>query len=100
EKPLWSMALLSALPILLRLALLHNHPVPTPSVSDDFSYLLSGDTLAHFRLANPMHPMRRFFETIFVIQEPSYSSIYPPGQGIVLAVGQIFFRNPWAGVVL
>ena len=29
--------------------------------------------------------MHRFFETNFVLQEPSYSSIYPLGQGIVLA---------------
>ncbi len=94
------MALLMALPIVLRLALLDHHPVPAPRVADDFSYLLAGDTLAHFRLANPMHPMRRFFEAVFVLQEPSYSSIYPLGQGLVLAFGELIFRQPWAGVVL
>src|SRR5690349_15267410 len=56
------MTVLCLLPIVLRLALLPHHPVPAPSVADDFSYLLLGDTLAHFRLANPMHPMHRFFE--------------------------------------
>ena len=100
RRPGWSMALLGALPVLLRLALLRRHPIPTPAVSDDFSYLLLGDTLAHLRLANPTHPMFRFFETVFVLQQPSYSSIYPLGQGIVLALGQTVFHLPWAGVAL
>src|ERR1700685_2986354 len=77
-----SMVLAGAAPVILRLALLGQHPVPTPRVADDFSYLLLADTLAHFRLANPMHPMRRFFEGVFILQEPSYSSIFPLGQGL------------------
>ena len=56
ESRRWSMVLLATLPIALRLLLLGNHPVPVPSISDDFSYLLLGDTLAHFRLANAAHP--------------------------------------------
>src|SRR6185437_14194458 len=47
----WCMLLLFVLPIALRLLLLPVHPIPAPVVSDDFSYLLLGDTLAHFRLA-------------------------------------------------
>lgn len=94
------MVLLAALPIALRLALLPHHPVPVARNADDFSYLLLGDTLAHFRLANPMHPMHRFFEGVFTLQEPSYSSIYPLGQGIALAFGQLMFHLPWAGVAL
>jgi hypothetical protein len=93
-------ALLFVLTIGLRLALLPLHPVPTPSGADDFSYLLLGDTLAHFRLANPPHPMHEFFETTFVLQQPTYSSIYPIGPGIALAIGQLVFGLPWAGVVL
>jgi hypothetical protein len=96
----WCMLSLAVLPVALRLGLLVHSPVPTPSTSDDFSYLLLADTLSHFRLANPAHPMHRFFETIFVLQQPSYSSIYPLGQGLVLAFGQIVFRNPWTGVLL
>ena len=99
-RPRWSMALLVLLPVVLRMLLLPHHPVPVPQTSDDFSYLLLGDTLAHFRLANAVHPMRRFFETVFVLQEPSYSSIYPLGQGIVLTLGEVLFRLPWAGVAL
>jgi hypothetical protein len=100
ERTGWTMAALAALAIVLRLALLPLHPVPTPAGADDFSYLLLGDTLAHFRLANPPHPMHRFFETTFVLQEPSYSSIYPVGPALVLALGQIVFGLPWAGVAL
>jgi hypothetical protein len=92
-RPRLAMAVLAILPIALRLALLPHYPVPTPSGSDDFSYLLLGDTLRHFRFANPVHPMHEFFESIFVLQEPSYSSIFPLGQGFVLTLG-------WAGVLL
>jgi hypothetical protein len=100
DRTIPSMLLLAAVPILLRLALLAHHPVPTPRVADDFSYLLLGDTLAHFRFANPAHAMHRFFEGVFVLQDPSWSSIYPLGQGIVLALGELVFRLPWAGVLL
>ena len=99
-RPRWAMAILFVLPILLRLVLLAHNPAPIPTTSDDFAYVLLGDTLSHFRLANPPHPMSRFFETVFVLQEPAYSSIYPLGQGIVLAIGELLFRSPWAGVLL
>jgi hypothetical protein len=100
NRPAWTMALLFALPIVLRLALIHVHPIPTPAVADDFSYLLLGDTFSHFRLANPTHPLHAFFETFFILQQPTYSSIYPPGQGIALAIGQVIFGNAWAGVAI
>ena len=100
ERTVWSMALLAALPVVLRLVLLPHHPVPTPDVYDEFSHVLVADTLRHFRLANPMHPLHQFFETFFVLQEPSYSSIYPLGQGLAMALGWIIFGTPWAGVIL
>ncbi len=100
QRPGWSMAILVALPIALRLALVPQYPIPTPNVSDDFSYLLSADTLRHFRLANPVHPLHQFFETFFVLQEPAYQSIFPPGQGSIIAIGWTLFGHPWAGVAL
>jgi hypothetical protein len=100
ERTVWSMALLAALPVVLRLVLLPHHPVPTPDVYDEFSHVLVADTLRHFRLANPMHPLHQFFETFFVLQEPSYSSIYPLGQGLAMALGWIIFGTPLAGVIL
>jgi len=99
-KTIWCMAILGALPVVLRLAMLHASPIPTALGADDFSYLLLGDTLAHFRLTNPTHPMHRFFETLFILQEPSYSSIYPLGPGLALALGQLVFKQPWAGIAI
>jgi len=63
---------------------------PTPDIYDEFGHLLAADTLRHFRLANPMHPMHQFFETFFALQEPSYSSIYPIGQGLALPSVECF----------
>jgi len=100
ERTGWCMLLLAVLPVALRLALWPFHPAPTPSGGDDFSYLLLGDTFAHFRLSNPVHPMHRFFETDFVLQEPSYSSIFAPAQGMILAIGYVVAGNAWAGVLL
>jgi hypothetical protein len=96
----WCMLLLALLPVGLRLAMLANHPVPAPVVYDEFGHLLVADTLLHFRLANPAHPLHQFFETFFVLQTPAYASIYPLGQGFVLAVGRAIFGLPWAGVLL
>jgi len=96
----WSMAALAVLPVALRLLLLWHRPAPSPDVYDEFGHLLQADTLRHFHLANPTHPMHRFFETFFALQAPSYSSIYPVGQGLALAIGWGVFGHPWAGVLL
>jgi hypothetical protein len=96
----WCMLLLAVLPVALRLLLLPHHPVPSPDIYDEFGHLLVADTLRHFRLANPAHPLHQFFETFFVLQEPTYSSIYPIGQGLALAFGWTIFGLPWAGVML
>ena len=96
----WCMLALAVLPVVLRLALLVHCPVPEPSGSDDFSYLLLADTLRHGRLANPPHALPQFFEQIFVLAQPTYSSIYPLGQGLVLALGWIMSGHAWAGVLL
>ena len=100
RRPGWCLLLLAGLPVALRLILLPQHPVPSPNISDEFSHLLVADTLRHWRLANPPHPLHPFFETLDVLQAPSYSSIYPIGQGMVLALGRLIFGLPWAGVVL
>jgi hypothetical protein len=96
----WCMLLLALLPVALRLSLLAHHPVPSPAVYDEFGHLLVADTLLHFHLANPVHPLHQFFETFFVLQTPAYASIYPLGQGIALAVGKLLSGYAWAGVLL
>lgn len=100
NRTLWCMLLIGFLPIGLRLVLLSHCPVPIPAGADDFSYVLLGDTLAHFHLANPSHPLSQFFESVFVLQQPTYSSIYPLGQGIFLALGKLLFGSFWAGVLI
>jgi hypothetical protein len=100
ERTGWCMLLLAVLPVALRLLLLGHHPVPTPDVYDEFSHLLVADTLRHVRLANPPLAMPQFFETFFVLQEPTYSSIYPLGQGLAMAIGWSIFGVPWAGVLM
>jgi hypothetical protein len=100
ERTGWCMCFLAILPVALRLILVPHHPIPAPNVSDDFSYVLVADTLRHFRLANPPHPLPQFFETFFALQDPTYSSIFPIGQGIAIALGWTLFGHPWAGVAL
>jgi len=99
-RTLWCMLALAALPVALRLLLLPHHPAPTPDVYDEFGHLLVADTLRHWRLANPPLPLSQFFETFFVLQQPTYSSIYPLGQGLMLALGWSLFGHPWAGVLI
>jgi hypothetical protein len=99
-KTRWCLLALAVLPVGLRLALLTHHPVPTPDIYDEFGHLFVADTLRHFRLANPAHAMSQFFETFFILQEPTYSSIYPIGQGVMLAIGRAVSGYPWTGVLL
>jgi hypothetical protein len=99
--PLWAACLLPALlSIVLRLALLPWIPKPDPVVSDEFSHRFLAETLLAGRFANPPHPLWQHFESIHILQQPTYSSMYLFGHAAFLSAGKLLSGDFFGGVLL
>jgi hypothetical protein len=85
--------------VLLRLMLLPVCPMPRPFVPDDFSFLLAANTFASGELTNPTPVMWQHFESIQISMKPTYTSMYFPAQGLILASGKVLFGHPWFGLL-
>ncbi len=90
--------------LLLHAAVFPFIPERHPSVHDEFSYLLAADTFLNGRLSNPTHPLWEHFEAIHVLSRPTYSSMYPPMQGLILAGGKLltgrYLAGPWISTAI
>jgi len=87
-------------PAMLRLSLLPALPIPVPRIADEFGHLLLADTFASGRITNPTHPMWRYFESLYIFHQPTYSSVYPVAQGFMMAIPAALRLHPWFGVVM
>lgn len=100
RNPLLACTLPAVVSAALRLALLPWIPAPNPVVPDEFSHLFLAKTLLLGRLANPPHPLWRHFESIHILSQPTFSSMYMPGQAVFLAAGKLLTGSFFGGVLL
>lgn len=100
RRPVLACAIPAVVATALRLSLLPWIPSPNPVIPDEYSHLFLAKTLLLGRLANPPHPMWKHFETIHILSQPTYSSMYLAGQATFLAAGKLLTGEWFGGVLL
>ena len=65
-----------------------------PAAHDEFGYLLTAETFLQGRVTNPTPPEWRALDTVHVNFVPTYNSMYPPGQPVVLAAAWRWLGHP------
>ncbi|MEM9554507.1 MAG: hypothetical protein AAGC60_09620 [Acidobacteriota bacterium] len=92
-----------ALPALVALALQSTSfailGAPIARFGDEHAYLLQSETFAAGRFTNPPLEPQEAFGCPHVVPTPTRQSKYPPGQGTLLALGELL-GHPAAGVAL
>ena len=97
RRPMWPIVVF-AVSLMISGAVAWRAGLPHPIVHDEFGYLLAAETFAHGRLSNPTPPAASALQSPHELTRPTYMSKYPPGQGIVLAAGQVTTGLPIVGV--
>ena len=96
----WSIILTACVGMVSCYLLSFRWGMPVPAIHDEFAYLLAGETFAQGRMTNATPPAWEHLETYHVLMQPSYQAKFPPGQGLLLALGQVATGEPIVGVWL
>jgi len=100
RNPVLACGLPAAASLVFRLVLLPWIPIPHPVVPDEFSHIFLAQTFLLGRLANPAHPLWPHFESIHILSQPTFSSMYMAGQAVFLALGKLLTGSYFGGVLL
>ena len=100
DRPRLAIVVAGVLPVILRLALLPWNPAPYPRAMEEHNNLLQADTYAHWRLANPPHPLAAVLQSFQLVEWPHYMSARPALSSLFAFIGDVVFRSAFFGNLL